>query len=105
MKNAAQSQPEGGDIHVVALIEHRETTSEEDFSNRKIKISIKDNGCGIPQEIQKKIFDPFFTTKEQGSGLGLAISYRIIENHKGELTIRSGENQGTEVIIYLPLTF
>ena len=105
LKNAIQSQPEGGDIHVVAMIENRETTSGEDFPNRKVKISIKDNGCGIPKEIQKKIFDPFFTTKEQGSGLGLAISYRIIENHKGELTIRSRENQGTEVIIYLPLTF
>ena len=105
LKNAVQSQPVGGVIHIAAMIENRETTSEEDFPNRKAKISIKDNGCGIPKEIQKKIFDPFFTTKEQGSGLGLAISYRIIENHKGELTIRSKENQGTEVIIYLPLTF
>ena len=103
LKNAVQSQPVGGVIHVAAMIENRETTSEEDFPNRKAKISIKDNGCGIPKEIQKKIFDPFFTTKEQGSGLGLAISYRIIENHKGELTIRSKENQGTEVIILFPL--
>ena len=105
LKNAVQSQPGEGVIHVVAMIENRETTSEKDFPNRKTKISIKDNGCGIPKEIQKKIFDPFFTTKEQGSGLGLAISCRIIENHQGELTIRSKENQGTEVIISLPLIF
>jgi len=105
LRNAVQSQPGEGVIHIAAMIENRETTSEEDFPNRKAKISIKDNGCGIPKEIQKKIFDPFFTTKEQGSGLGLAISYRIIENHKGELTIRSKENQGTEVIVYLSLTF
>jgi signal transduction histidine kinase len=105
LKNAVQSQPVGGDIHVTAMIENQETTLEEDVPNRKTKISIKDNGCGIPQEIQKKIFDPFFTTKEQGSGLGLAISYRIIENHKGELTISSNENKGTEVVIYLPLLF
>ena len=105
LKNAVQSQPVGGVIHIAAMIENQKTTLEEDVPNRKTKISIKDNGCGIPQEIQKKIFDPFFTTKEQGSGLGLAISYRIIENHKGELTISSKENQGTEVIIHLPLTF
>jgi len=105
LRNAVQSQPVGGVIHIAAMIENQETMSEEDFPNRKAKISIKDNGCGIPKEIQKKIFDPFFTTKEQGSGLGLAISYRIIENHKGELTVRSKENQGTEVIIYLPLNF
>jgi two-component system sensor histidine kinase PilS (NtrC family) len=103
LKNAVQSQPVGGAIHIAALIETREITSEEYLLNRKAKISIRDAGCGIPKEIQKKIFDPFFTTKEQGSGLGLAISYRIIENHKGELTIRSKENQGTEVIILFPL--
>jgi Signal transduction histidine kinase len=85
------------------MIENRKTTSEEDVPNRKAKISIKDNGCGIPKEIQKKIFDPFFTTKEQGSGLGLAITYRIIESHKGEITIYSEEGQGTEVIMYFPM--
>jgi len=103
LKNAVQSQPVGGAIHIAAMIETREITSEKYLLNRKAKISIRDAGCGIPKEIQKKIFDPFFTTKEQGSGLGLAISYRIIENHKGELTIRSKENQGTEVIILFPL--
>jgi len=103
LKNAVQSQPVGGVIHVAAMVETREITSKEYLLNRKAKMSIRDAGCGIPKEIQKKIFDPFFTTKEQGSGLGLAISYRIIENHKGELTIRSKENQGTEVIILFPL--
>ena len=105
LKNAVQSQTDEGNINVTAMIENQETTLREDVPKPKTKISIKDNGCGIPKEIQKKIFDPFFTTKEQGSGLGLAISYRIVESHKGELTIRSKENQGTEVVIYLPLIF
>ena len=103
LKNAAQSQPIGGVIYIETTINDRKDTSGENFPKEKIKISIKDSGCGIPKEIQKKIFDPFFTTKEQGSGLGLAISYRIIENHKGEITIHSKENQGTEVIIFFPL--
>jgi len=103
LRNAVQSQPVGGAIHITAMIENRGTSSGEDFSNRKAKISIKDNGCGIPKEVQKNIFDPFFTTKEQGSGLGLAISYRIIENHKGEITIHSEEGQGTDVIMFFPM--
>jgi signal transduction histidine kinase len=87
------------------MVEGREITPGGDVPNKKAKISIRDNGCGIPIEIKKKIFDPFFTTKEQGSGLGLAISYRIIENHKGELTVNSKENQGTEVVMLFPLGF
>ena len=103
LRNAVQAQPGGGDIHIAAMIENREPAPEKDFQNQKAKISIKDNGCGITKEIKKRIFDPFFTTKEQGSGLGLAISYRIIENHQGEITIRSKEGQGTEVIMFFPL--
>ena len=103
LKNAVQSQPAGGAIHIAATIDNREITSEENLPKRKSKISIRDAGCGIPKENQKKIFDPFFTTKEKGSGLGLAISYRIIENHYGEIIIHSEESQGTEVIMFFPL--
>jgi hypothetical protein len=48
------SQPEGGVIHIAAMIENQETMSENDFTNRKAKIIIQDNGCGIPKEIQKR---------------------------------------------------
>jgi two-component system sensor histidine kinase PilS (NtrC family) len=103
LKNAVQSQPGGGIIHIRAMPDQQKVAPGKDILYQKAKISIKDTGSGIPKEIQKKIFDPFFTTKEQGSGLGLAISHRIIENHTGELDIRSEENQGTEVVIVLPL--
>ena len=48
-----------------------------------IRISIKDEGVGIPEHYLKRIFDPYFTTKSKGNGLGLATTYSIIKNHNG----------------------
>ncbi len=71
----------------------------------KIKITVKDNGIGIPQKIIDKIFQPFFTTKPagQGTGLGLSMSYDIIKAHGGELKVESKEGEGAEFVILLPL--
>lgn len=68
-------------------------------------ISIKDTGKGISDDVRGKIFDPFFTTKEVGLGLGLglAISYSIIQEHKGEINVRSALNKGTEFIVRIPI--
>jgi signal transduction histidine kinase len=68
-------------------------------------VKIKDNGKGIPQENLKKIFEPFFTTKDigQGTGLGLSIVYKIIEQHKGSITVQSEMGVGTEFTIKLPV--
>jgi signal transduction histidine kinase len=70
-----------------------------------VKISVKDNGPGIPQNIIDKIFQPFFTTKPtgQGTGLGLSLSYDIVKAHGGSITVDSKEGQGTEFIIQLPV--
>jgi len=70
----------------------------------KVIFTIRDNGPGIPQEIQDKIFDPFFTTKDvgQGMGLGLAISNRIIADHGGRVEVRSQPGQFTEFILEFP---
>ncbi|HLP92310.1 MAG TPA: ATP-binding protein [Nostocaceae cyanobacterium] len=70
-----------------------------------IQVSIRDNGPGIPLEIQNKLFDPFFTTKPigKGTGLGLSISYQIIEKHQGSIDIVSTLQRGTEFIISLPI--
>jgi signal transduction histidine kinase len=70
----------------------------------KIIFTIRDNGPGIPQEIQDKIFDPFFTTKDvgQGMGLGLAICNRIIADHGGRIEVRSQPGQFTEFILEFP---
>ena len=55
----------------------------------RIVIRCKDNGCGIPEDLQKTIFEPFITHKPGGTGLGLAVSKRIIEAHKGTLSFES----------------
>ncbi|WP_104403085.1 sensor histidine kinase [Vibrio penaeicida] len=73
--------------------------------NDNVKISISDNGNGIPNQIISKIFDPFFTTKPvgDGTGLGLSVSYGIIKNHKGNIDVESKIGQGTTFIITLPI--
>ena len=74
---------------------------------KEIKIIIRDNGQGIPQNIIDKVFNPFFTTKPtgQGTGLGLSISYDIIvQGHQGQIFIESQENAYTELKIILPQT-
>ncbi|GAB2687975.1 hypothetical protein GCM10027037_07910 [Mucilaginibacter koreensis] len=74
--------------------------------NGKAVITVKDNGTGIPEDVQDKILQPFFTTKPtgEGTGLGLSLSYDIIvKGHKGEIDINSKENEGAEFIITLPL--
>jgi signal transduction histidine kinase len=70
-----------------------------------VKITVKDNGPGIPLEIKDKIFQPFFTTKPtgQGTGLGLSLSYDIIKAHGGELKVETKENEGSEFLIQLPV--
>ncbi|MFP5079506.1 7TM diverse intracellular signaling domain-containing protein [Pedobacter sp. JCM 36344] len=70
-----------------------------------VKISIKDSGTGMPDEVKQKIFEPFFTTKDvgEGTGLGLSIVFRIIENHNGNIDVITKLNQGTEFIITLPI--
>ena len=72
----------------------------------QIVITFKDSGGGISKDNLNKIFDPFFTTKDvgEGTGLGLAISYRIIEEHKGEIKVKSEEGKGTKFTISLPIS-
>jgi len=74
------------------------------YDNSMARISIKDNGPGMSEEIKKRIFEPFFTTKEigKGTGLGLSVSYGIMKNHKGKINVASKEGEGTEFIITIP---
>jgi len=71
-----------------------------------VKISIIDQGTGIPNEYLDKVFDPYFSTrergKEKGMGLGLPISNAIIRKHNGIINIESNLKKGTTVCIYLP---
>ncbi|MBC7419161.1 MAG: HAMP domain-containing protein [Bdellovibrio sp.] len=71
----------------------------------RVQVSIQDSGMGMDAAVLEKIFEPFFTTKGvgQGTGLGLSISYGIIQNHGGEIQVRSEKGVGTEFIIIIPV--
>ncbi len=77
--------------------------SVKEKDRKYLIISIRDTGCGIPEENIKKIFQPFFTTKEKGSGLGLFLIKSHIENLKGKIEVESKLGEGTTFKIYIPL--
>ncbi|MGW8323096.1 MAG: ATP-binding protein, partial [Thermodesulfobacteriota bacterium] len=101
--NADQAMPGGGVIQVLA---ENVTVTEHDplplKPGQHVKVTIVDQGIGIPEEHLPKIYDPFFTTKQKGSGLGLSSSFSIVRRHKGALRVESGLGRGTKVHIYLP---
>ena len=70
---------------------------------RKVEVSFRDTGVGIPEANMKKLFEPLFTTKVRGIGLGLSICKNLIEINSGEITVQSKEGEGTTVTVALPL--
>ncbi len=94
LRNAAQAtQDDSGEIYV-GVTAHEQHT----------RITIQDNGCGIPEDHLEKIWDPVFTTKGgEGTGLGLDICKRIIEEHQGTITCTSQVHVGTTFTITLPI--
>jgi len=101
--NARQAMPDGGSLEVSA--QNIRLSDKERISlpaGNYVKLSIKDQGSGIPKEYQHRIFDPYFTTKPQGHGLGLATCYAIINRHGGSLDVESEPGQGCTFHVYLP---
>lgn len=98
--------PEGGTIQIAGENVTIETESKSRqfplAAGEYVKISIKDEGPGIPEKYLLKIFDPFFSTKQEGSGLGLATSYSIIKNHNGYIQAESHVERGATLSIFLP---
>lgn len=101
--NADHAMPGGGTIHVSATnCTIQKGTPLPLTPGRYVKITIADNGAGIPAENLARIFDPYFTTKAKGSGLGLSTALSIIHKHSGHIEIGSEPGKGTSVGIYLP---
>lgn len=90
--NAIQAIPQRGEI-----------TVKTERAPNGILITIMDTGVGISDEEKGKVFEPFFTKKQSGTGLGLAVVKKIIENHRGEITITDREGGGTIFSVGLPL--
>ena len=72
-------------------------------SGRHARISIRDSGQGIPDEVAEKMFDPFFTTRTRGTGLGLAIVKKIVGAHAGQVSAANMDGGGAEITVELPL--
>lgn len=72
------------------------------YDDNMVKIEIQDSGSGISPEILPKIFDPLFTTKQEGTGLGLPSCKNIIEQHEGNIAVKTEVGKGTTFIITLP---
>ncbi len=106
--NAREAMPAGGTIQVtaanVSLIDDIPTPREGNY----VRISITDQGQGIPEADFDKIFDPYYSTKSRGSrkgtGLGLSICHSIITQHGGEVSVASQIGSGTTLHLYLPAT-
>jgi len=97
IKNAVQALPEGkGTINLSTRYDH---------GRDRIVVECRDNGRGIPPEVQKDIFKPFFTTKEvgKGTGLGLYVSHEIIRKHKGSISVTSEPGKGSAFTVEFPL--
>jgi signal transduction histidine kinase len=92
VKNAQAAMAGGGTLTVKTTLAESE-----------IKLSINDTGIGINSKNLAKIFDPYFTTKETGTGLGLTLAFKIIREHRGEITVQSKERKGTCFTISLPI--
>ncbi len=101
--NADQAMPEGG----VVEISCENVVVEEGASmplkpGRYVRISVRDEGIGIPEEHIPKIFDPFFTTKQRGSGLGLSTAFSIVKRHGGHISVESELGRGSTFYVWLP---
>ncbi|MGB9632116.1 MAG: ATP-binding protein [Chloroflexaceae bacterium] len=114
--NALEAMPDGGELRVkTAVLEEGAEPDTEGFvtvlaggtaeraGRAMVLIEISDTGGGISTQDLPKIFEPFFTTRTRGTGLGLAVSYTIIEQHHGDLAVRSVIGEGTTFRIALPV--
>jgi len=91
--NGVQAMPQGGTLTISARSEEGQAVTE-----------IRDEGGGIPPELQEKIFELYFTTKQGGSGIGLAQTYQVMQWHYGSVDFISVEGHGTTFRLSLPLS-
>jgi signal transduction histidine kinase len=90
-RNALEAMPGGGDLEIrLARL------------GGEVQFVVRDQGRGIAREEQRRVFEPFRSTNPMGTGLGLAIVYRIVREHGGDISVRSGPARGTEVEVRLP---
>ncbi len=109
--NASHAMKNGGNItisleNLTLGEEYCKASPFHLIAGEYVEIAVRDNGCGMPPEVQSRIFEPFFSTKApgQGTGLGLSAVYGTILEHHGAITVYSEPGKGTVFHIYLPVT-
>jgi signal transduction histidine kinase len=68
-----------------------------------VRLSVRDTGVGISEQLQGRIFEPFFSTKDGGTGLGLAVVQQIVESSSGRVEVHSEPGQGTSFDVWWPV--
>lgn len=90
--NSCEAMDSGGEIRIVSGFR---------TDSREIFVEFHDNGPGFETREKEQVFNPFYTTKASGTGLGLAIAYRIIENHGGQIQVKSEPGRGSTFTVWL----
>jgi two-component system, NtrC family, sensor histidine kinase PilS len=83
-------------VQAMRTVQNPELRVTLQLQGEDVVLSIKDNGEGMSEEVQKRIFEPFFTTKSKGTGLGMAMTHKILESHAARIDLLSVVGQGTE---------
>lgn len=101
-KDALNAKYKGFDVQKTINVNVSEIDSDK---QKMIRITVRDNGNGIPKDIGENIFDPFFTTKSrsEGTGLGLYISFGIVRDHGGQMSFKTKQGEFTQFIVDLPV--
>jgi PAS domain S-box-containing protein len=102
--NARDAMPEGGTIAISAY--NAPAVRQQDLEGDFVVLSVRDNGCGMTEDVKARVFEPFYTTKEvgKGSGLGLPQVQGFAAQSNGAVMVDSAVGQGTTVTLLLPRT-
>lgn len=103
--NARDAMPDGGRIIIATQNEQVNAADGRDVpAGDYVKLTVRDDGCGMPEDVRSRAFDPFFTTKPpgQGTGLGLSTAFGFVEQSGGYMNIDTAPGEGTTITILLP---
>lgn len=98
-KNAIEAMPQGGKLRVRMHLLPKDSPGNED----RVMVEISDTGMGISETERQYVFRPFYSTKPKGTGLGLSFCRRVVEEHGGEISVKSRVGKGTTLIVTLPI--
>jgi CheY-like chemotaxis protein len=107
--NAADAMPNGGVLEIsLEEVQVRAESRPEEKQlppGHYLKLTVRDNGVGMPPEVQERIFEPYYTTKQvgKGTGMGLAVVHGVVKEHGGNIAVSSEPGRGTAFEICLPI--